>query len=139
MLICKSHLCILDVNTSLVISLANLFSHPVGYLLFCWWFPLLFNSFWVLCCFFFLKIYLAWVFIAALRIFLVVACRLLVAACMQDLVPWPGMGPTHPTMKVQSCNHWTARELPTLLIFWSMFTGKHLFIYFCALHFVYTS
>ena len=52
MLICNSHLCILDVNTSLVISLANLFSHPVGYLLFCWWFPLLFNSFWVLCCFF---------------------------------------------------------------------------------------
>ena len=36
--------------------------------------------------FFFKNIYLAWVFVAAVRI-LVVACRLLVAAGMQDLVP----------------------------------------------------
>ena len=47
MLNCKSHLCILDVDTLLVITFANLFSHSVGYLLFCWWFPLLCNSFWV--------------------------------------------------------------------------------------------
>ena len=35
MLNCKSHLCILDVNTVLVISFVSLFSHSVGYLLFC--------------------------------------------------------------------------------------------------------
>ena len=130
MLNCKSHLCILDVDTLLVITFANLFSHSVGYLLFCWWFPLLCSSFWV-----FKKNYLVWVFIATLRIFFVVAGKLLDAACMHDLVPWSGMEPMHPKMKVQSCNHWTTREFPTLLIFWSMFTGKHLFIYFCVIAF----
>ena len=39
---------------------------------------------------------------------------------MQDLVPWPGMGPGPPTLGAWSLNHWTTREVPAVLflIFW---------------------
>ena len=44
--------------------------------------------------------------------FLVVACGLLVAACMRDLVPQPGMEPRPPALGVRSLTHWTTREVP---------------------------
>ena len=36
----------------------------------------------------------------------------LVAACMQDLVPQPGIKPGHPTLGGRSLTHWTTREVP---------------------------
>ena len=39
-----SYLYILEVNSSLVALLANMFSHSVGCLSFCLWFPLLYKS-----------------------------------------------------------------------------------------------
>ena len=33
------------------------------------------------------------------------------------LVPRPGIEPASPAVKVQSCNHWTAREFPVLFCF----------------------
>ena len=47
--------------------------------------------------------------------FLVVARRLLVVACMRDLVPRPGMEPGPPALKVWSLTHWTTREVPKLV------------------------
>ena len=32
------------------------------------------------------------------------------------LLPWPGIEPTTPAVEAQSLNHWTAREVPKLLI-----------------------
>ena len=46
---------------------------------------------------------------------LVAACRLLVAACMRDLVPRPGIKPRPPALGVQSLTHWTTREVPMIL------------------------
>ena len=59
--------------------------------------------------FLFLKIfiYLFW-----LCQVLVVACELLVEACMQDLVPQPGIEPGSPALRAQSLTHWTTREVP---------------------------
>ena len=78
--------------------LFNLYLHPVS-------FPtwlLLYNSL-------FFNIYLCiWlhrVFVAAHGIF-IATCRLLVAACMRDLVPWPGSNPGH--------LHWERGVLPTV-------------------------
>ena len=62
--------------------------------------------------FFFLNIYLFWlcrVLVVAHGIF-VVAC--LVAACVWDLVPWPGVEPGPPALGAQSVTHWTTREVP---------------------------
>ena len=44
--------------------------------------------------------------------FLVAACKLLVAACMRDLVPGPGIEPGPPVMGARSLTHWTTREVP---------------------------
>ncbi|KAM9093683.1 glutathione-specific gamma-glutamylcyclotransferase 1 isoform 1-T1 [Megaptera novaeangliae] len=44
--------------------------------------------------------------------FLVVACGLLVAACMRDLVPQPGIETRPPALGVRSLTHWTTREVP---------------------------
>ena len=43
---------------------------------------------------------------------LVVACKLLVAACMWDLVPQPGIEPGPPALGAQSLNHHATREVP---------------------------
>ena len=43
---------------------------------------------------------------------IVVACELLVAACMWDLVPGPGIEPGPPAWGVRSLNHCTTREVP---------------------------
>ena len=32
------------------------------------------------------------------------------------LVPWPGMKPTPPALEVQSLNHWSARQVPRVVI-----------------------
>ena len=40
------------------------------------------------------------------------ACELLVAACMWDLVPWPGIKPGPPTLGAWSLNHCATREVP---------------------------
>ena len=45
-------------------------------------------------------------------LFLVAACGLLVAACMWDLVPRPGIEPGPPVLGVRSLTHWTTREVP---------------------------
>ena len=42
---------------------------------------------------------------------LVVACLLLVEACMWDLVPWPGIEPGPPALGAQSLNHCAPRDL----------------------------
>ena len=43
---------------------------------------------------------------------LVAACGLLVVACMQDLVPRPGIKPGPPALGVWSLTHWTTRGVP---------------------------
>ena len=40
------------------------------------------------------------------------SCGLLVAACMWDLVPWPGIKPWAPALGARSLTHWTTREVP---------------------------
>ena len=40
----------------------------------------------------------------------------LVAACMWDLVPRPGIEPVPPALGAQSPNHWTAREVPVNIL-----------------------
>ena len=42
---------------------------------------------------------------------LVASCELLVAACMWDLVPWPGIEPWPPALGAQSLIHCTTREV----------------------------
>ena len=53
-------------------------------------------------------------------------CGLLVAACMWDLVPWPGVKPGPPALGAQSLTHWTTREVPKMH---PLFFFKFLFIY----------
>ena len=68
--------------------------------------------------FFLIFIYLFWlhqVLVAARGIF-IAAHRLLVAACMWDLVPRPGMEPRPPALGAQSLTHWTTREDPVVLL-----------------------
>ena len=43
---------------------------------------------------------------------LVAACELLVAACVWDLVPGPGIEPGPPALGAQSLVHWTTTEGP---------------------------
>ena len=43
---------------------------------------------------------------------LVVACKLLVAAFMRDLVPRPGIEPGPPALGAWGLTHWTTREVP---------------------------
>ena len=50
-----------------------------------------------------------------MRDLLVAACRLLVAACMQDLVPWPGIEPRPPALGAWSLTHKTTKEVPSVL------------------------
>ena len=45
---------------------------------------------------------------------LVVACELSVAACVWDLVPWPGIEPRPLALGARSLNHCTTREVPNL-------------------------
>ena len=42
------------------------------------------------------------------------ACQLLVAACLWDLAPRPGIKPGPPALGAQSLNHCTTREVPVL-------------------------
>ena len=48
---------------------------------------------------------------------LIVACELLVAACMWDLVPRPGIEPGPPALGAWSPNHCTTREVPWVTYF----------------------
>ena len=80
------------------------------------------------CSFFFLNNYLFYLFwlcqvllaargiFEACGVFLVAACGLLVAACMQDLVPRPRIEPRPPALRARSVTHWTTREVPLLLL-----------------------
>ena len=47
------------------------------------------------------------------------------AAC-GTLVPWPGIEPTPPVVKVQNLNHWTFRQVPKLVPFFFFF-NRNLF------------
>ena len=49
--------------------------------------------------------------------FLVVACELLVAACMQDLVSRPGIDHGPPAFGAQSLTHWPTREVPRVMFY----------------------
>ena len=71
--------------------------------------------------FFKIFIYLLWL----LQV-LVGARGLLVAACMWDLVPGPGIEPVPPALGAQSLTHWTTREVPPRL-FMSLSPILHLF------------
>ena len=44
--------------------------------------------------------------------FLIAVCELLVAACMWDLVPGPGIEPGPPAVGARSLTRWTTREVP---------------------------
>ena len=48
---------------------------------------------------------------------LVVACKLLVVACMWDPVPWLGIEPGSPTLEAWSLNHCTTWEVPEKSLF----------------------
>ena len=48
---------------------------------------------------------------------LVVACELLVAACLWDLVPWPGIEPGPPALGARSLNHCAIREVAEIIEF----------------------
>ena len=41
----------------------------------------------------------------------------LVAACVQDLVPWPRIKPGSPALGAQRLTHWTTREAPSPSLF----------------------
>ena len=56
----------------------------------------------------------------------VAACELLVAACMWDLVPRPGIEPGPPALVARSLTHWTTREIPQKPIIKRWFMGKFL-------------
>ena len=45
---------------------------------------------------------------------LVAACRLLVVACMWDLVPRQGIEPGPPALGAWSLTQWTTREVPII-------------------------
>ena len=59
---------------------------------------------------FFLK-YLYIYFLIWLGQALVATCRIF-HCDMQDLVPWRAIKPRSPTLRTQSLNHWTTREIP---------------------------
>ena len=44
------------------------------------------------------------------------ACRLLAAACMQDLVRRAGIEPGPPALGAQSLIHWATREVPAVIL-----------------------
>ena len=105
---------------------------------------------------FHLFIWLCWVLVAAGELLscssqapqlqhmgsLVVACELLVAACMRDLVPCPGIKPGPPAMGAWSLDHCATREVPQLIFVFQpcilslakfiFFKFIYLFIYFLA-------
>ena len=53
-----------------------------------------------------------WDLLVAAGRLLVAACERSVAACMQDLVPSPGVEAGSPALGVQSLTHWTTSEVP---------------------------
>ena len=58
----------------------------------------------------YLFIWLHKVLVEVHRIF---SCRMWTLSCgMWDLVPWPEIRPSHPTLEVWSLNHWIMREVP---------------------------
>ena len=80
--------------------------------------------------------------VAAHRIF-VELCMWTLSCSMWDLVPWPGIEPRLPTLRVQSLSHWTTREVPVQLIlriymqdFWEYIPVKFLLLGFVAPDFV---
>ena len=66
----------------------------------------------------FIYFWLCWVFIAALGIFLVEVCELLVVAykflvtSFRYLVPWPGIEPGPFVLGMWNLSHWSTREVP---------------------------
>ena len=66
----------------------------------------------------FIYFWLCWVFIAALGIFLVEVCELLVVAykflvaSFRYLVPWPGIEPGPLVLGMWNLSHWSTREAP---------------------------
>ena len=56
-----------------------------------------------------------------------VACELLVMACLWDLVPQPGIKAGAPALGAQSLTHWTTREVPGCYFFNSHKTQQILF------------
>ena len=56
--------------------------------------------------------WLRWVLVVACGIFQLRHVDFLVAACMQDLAPRPGIEPGLLALGVQSLTHWTTREVP---------------------------
>ena len=83
--------------------------------------------YWTLFFFFLIFIYLFWLHrvLVVTRGIFVAACELLVVACMQDLVPRPGIEPGPPALGARSLTHWTTREVPTLLDSKRALTLKH--------------
>ena len=58
---------------------------------------------------------------------LVAVCKLTVVACMQDLVPWPGIKPRPQALGARSLTHWTTREVPLSCLSFLFF-----FLSFCC-------
>ena len=75
------------------------------------------------CSFIIIIIYLFWlhrvlveargIFVVAWGIFYLQHVDFLVAACMQDLVPWPGIEPRPSALGAWSLTHWTTRVVPS--------------------------
>ena len=63
-----------------------------------------------------LACFLTWLFVSLLLSFCLFVCFLLHWAACEILVPQPEIKPTPPAMEVQSPNHWTNREAPSLLL-----------------------
>ena len=59
--------------------------------------------------------WLRWVLVVALRLFCA-ACGLCSCGMHVDLVPWPGIEPRPPALRVQSLTHWTTSKVPVIFI-----------------------
>ena len=60
--------------------------------------------------------WLRWVLVVALRLFHA-ACGLCSCGMHVALVPWPGIEPRPPALRVQSLTHWTTSKVPVIFIF----------------------
>lgn len=77
----------------------------------------------------FIYFWLCWLFVAALRIFLVEVCELLVlaykflVASFQCLVPWPGIEPGPLVLGMWSLSHWSTKEVLLEVFFFLIVNG----------------